>query len=195
MVTRESGYHVPQFRVTRGKTQGGLSLSMLFKVDVDSVDIYWLLMTVYYGLVVNDRLGQVTGQSLGVYYVDDGILGYSDLECMQGALNVLIGIFCRTELAANVANSKTMDCHMGSIRLGMSQEAFLRSSIGEGATYWEHLRICVPFPDCMAEMMFGYLKTHRRSLHCTKTEINWNRLLVIQIDPPPPQIYIARPLT
>ena len=51
-------------------------------------------------------------------------------------------------MVANVAKSKTMNCCLGPIRLGIPKEVFVRSSNGEVATYQEHLSRCVPCPEC-----------------------------------------------
>ena len=60
------------------------------------------------------------GHSLGVFYAYDGLLGYQDLEWLQGALNALIGLFRRIGLADNFSRSNTMTFHPVAIRSGMS---------------------------------------------------------------------------
>ena len=44
-----------------------------------------------------------------------------DLEWLQEAINVLIGIFIRVNLMANVAKFKTMTCQTGGINTMMSE--------------------------------------------------------------------------
>ena len=46
VVTRQNGYHGPQFRVTRGTTQGGVAFPTLFNVEVNSVVFHWIFLTV-----------------------------------------------------------------------------------------------------------------------------------------------------
>ena len=80
------------------------------------------------------------GWSLGVFYVDDDLLVSREPEWIQVALNVLIRLFRRIGLAANVAKSKMITCQSGVIRLRMLEEAFGQCSTGEGATYQEQLK-------------------------------------------------------
>ena len=84
------------------------------------------------GAVIHNGLGHAAGQSMGVLYADDGIIRSRDLEWLQGALNILIGLFYQIGLMANVARSKTMTCHPGTICLVMSKEAVGQRSTGEG---------------------------------------------------------------
>ena len=55
--------------------------------------LHWLLLTVEYQAVIQDRLRHMVGRSLGGFYAHDGILGSQDPEWIQGALNVLIRMF------------------------------------------------------------------------------------------------------
>ena len=93
MVNRKNGYHGPQFRATRGTTQGGLTSPKIFNVAVDNVVRNWLSMTVEYEAVIHDGLVHAVEMSIGVFYADNGLIGSSDLEWLQGAINVLIGLF------------------------------------------------------------------------------------------------------
>ena len=110
VVTRQNRYHGHQFRVTRGTTQGGIVSPTLFTVAVNSVVRNWILLTVEYGAVIQEGLVHAVVWSLGVLYMDHGLLGLRYPEWLQGALNVLIGLFLWIGLAANVAKSKTMTC-------------------------------------------------------------------------------------
>ena len=75
VVTRENWYHGPQFRATRGTTQGGLKLLTLFNVVVDNVVRHWLSMTVEDDTVIHDGMVHAVGWSMGVFYRDDGPIG------------------------------------------------------------------------------------------------------------------------
>ena len=112
MVTRKNRYHEPQLNKTRGTTQGGIRYPTLFNVTVDSVVRHWILPTVEDLEVIQDRLVHVVGWSLGVFYVNEGLLGLWDPEWMQGALNVLIGMLHWIGLVVNIDKSKTMTCQM-----------------------------------------------------------------------------------
>ena len=58
-------------------------------------------------------------------------------EWLHGALNVLIGLFQRSRLVANVAKSKAMMCHPGEIWSVISEEAVGQQFTGRGETYIE----------------------------------------------------------
>ena len=45
VVTRQNGFRVPQFRATRGMTQGGIVSPILFNVTVHSVVCHWISRT------------------------------------------------------------------------------------------------------------------------------------------------------
>ena len=77
-----------------------------------------------------DGLGIAIGMIIGVFYADDVIMGSQDPEWIQGAINELIGIFHRVRLMANIEKSKTMTCHLGKIRTGISEEAFSWRIVG-----------------------------------------------------------------
>ena len=71
---------------------------------------------------------------MGVFYADDGMIGSRDPDLLQGAINVIIGLFRRVKIMANVTKSNTMTCHPGVIHKGMSEEAFSWRIKGEGST-------------------------------------------------------------
>ena len=75
----------------------------------------WISMTVEYDAVIHDGLVHVVGWSIGVLYSDDGPIGLWDPEWLQEAPNVLIDMFRCTGLMSNVAKSKIMTCHPGTI--------------------------------------------------------------------------------
>ena len=81
-----------------------------------------------------------------MFYADDCMIGSKDLEWIQGAINIIIRLFRRVGLMANVEKYKTMTCHPGVICMEMPAEAFIWKSKGEGVTYQDHLRRCIPFP-------------------------------------------------
>ena len=61
---------------------------------------------------------------MGAFYTDDGMIGSRDPEWIQGAINVLIGLFRRVFLMANDEKSNTLTCQPGSVITGVSEEAF-----------------------------------------------------------------------
>ena len=75
-------------------------------------------------------MGNTVGQSLSVFYVDDGILGSCYPELVQGGLKILLGMFQQICFTNDTDKSKTMTCHLVAVILGMSVEAFYWCSTG-----------------------------------------------------------------
>ena len=69
-----------------------------------------------------------------------------DPEWLQGSLNVLIVLFRRYKLVANVAKSKVMTCHPVTLYYGMFEEAVGPCCMGRGAAYRNRSRRRIPFP-------------------------------------------------
>ena len=93
VVTRKNGYHGPQLKATWGTTQGGLILPTLFKMVTNNMVRNWMSRRVEEKLVAHDGLGLAAGWYMGMFYANDSLVGSSYLECPQGTLNVLIGLF------------------------------------------------------------------------------------------------------
>ena len=139
MVTRKKFYHGLQFRATCRTTQGLLTSPTLSNVVVDNVVWYWLSVIVEYSAFIHDGMGHAVGSIVGVLYADDGLIGSQDTEWIVGGISILIGLFRRIGLMANVAKSKNMTCQPGTIRSGMSEEAVGWRSTGRGTIYRERL--------------------------------------------------------
>ena len=71
----------------------------------------------HYGLV------ETVGRCLGVLYSDNGMVGSRNPYWLQHGTNVLVVLFIRYGLAANIAKSRTMTFRPGTLRAGMSEEA------------------------------------------------------------------------
>ena len=59
---------------------------------------------------------------MGVFYVDNSMIGARESELLQSALNVLIGLFRRYEIFENVAKYRTMTYQPGALWSGISDE-------------------------------------------------------------------------
>ena len=130
VVPKQNGFHGPALPATQGTTQGGLVLSTLFNVVVDNVIKTWLAMTVENQRVYHDGLGVTIRRCLGVFYANDCMVVSRDADLLQHAINVMVGLFQRYGLAANVAKSCTMTYQPGALRLGMSTEANALKCLG-----------------------------------------------------------------
>ena len=89
---------------------------------VDKVFHNWVSITVEYNTVIHNRLVHVAEWSIGVFYADNRIIGSRDPRWLQGGINILIGPFLWIGLMDNVAKSKPINCQLGEIWLGMSEE-------------------------------------------------------------------------
>ena len=89
-------------------------------MTVDSMVRLWISLTVEDKYDTHDGLGMAVGRCMSVFYVDDVMIRSRELEWLQGANNILIVIFRRVGLMANVEKYKTMNCHMGEICTGIS---------------------------------------------------------------------------
>ena len=68
----------------------------------------WIAMTVEDQLVAQEGLGISVERYMVLFYADDGMVVSLDQEWLQGALNVLIILFWRYGLVANIAKSKAI---------------------------------------------------------------------------------------
>ena len=84
---------------------------------------------------------------MGLLYAENSVVGFWDRECIQGDLNMIIGLFCWYGLVKNIVTSKSMTCHTGKLRSGISEEAVGRQCMVRGATYCKRLVTQIPFPD------------------------------------------------
>ena len=116
----------------------------LFNVVVGNVVWTWLAMIVKDQAVAQEGLGLNVGRFLRVLYADEGMIGAQDSEYIQNALNVLIGLFWRYGIVANIAKYRTITCQPRTLQSGMSEEAVNRRCTGVGASYCEQLRIRTP---------------------------------------------------
>ena len=130
MVPRQNGFHRLALPDTRGRTRGGLVSPTLFNMVVDNVIRTWLSMTVEDHRVAQDGLKETIGRYVGVFYADDGMVGSRDLDWQPHALNVLVSLCRRYDLAAIVAKSCTVTCHPRELRVGVSEEAMEMNCTG-----------------------------------------------------------------
>ena len=117
-----------------------------------------------------------------MFYVNDGLIGSQEPDCLQWPLNALIGLFRRVVLMANIVKSRTMTCQSGAIRTGMSEEGFNWRSTGDGATYRERFRRRIPCKDCGTDLAARSMTSHHRRLHSTNPDIDWDRLPFIHTE-------------
>ena len=72
--TRHNGFRVPAFPIKRSTTQGGLVSLTLFNVLVDNFIRTWLDMVEEYQRLSHERLGDIVGRCLVVFYANYGMV-------------------------------------------------------------------------------------------------------------------------
>ena len=80
-------------------------------------------MTVEDNRVAQNGLGEAVGRCLRVFYANDNMLGSIDPDWMQHLMNVLVDLFRRYGLTANVSNSLLITCQPSALRSGVSKES------------------------------------------------------------------------
>ena len=103
VVTRHNGFHIPALPSTRNTKQIGLVSLTLLNVVVDNVIRTWLEMIVEDQRLTNDGLGDTVRRCLGVFYANNGMVSSRDPDWLQNTTNILVGLFRRYGLEANVA--------------------------------------------------------------------------------------------
>ena len=75
----------------------------MFNVVVENFIRTWLAMTVEDQSVAHDGLGEIVGKYLGLFYANDDMSSSRNTDWMQHEMDILVGLFIRYGLAANVA--------------------------------------------------------------------------------------------
>ena len=122
VVPRQNGFHGLAFPATQETTQVGLVSPTLFIIVVDTVIRTWLDMIVDDQRVAHNRMGEVFGRCMGFFYAYYSMFCSIEVEWIQHLMNVLVGLFWRYGLAANIYKSHTMIFQPGALRSEMSEE-------------------------------------------------------------------------
>ena len=107
----------------------------LFNVVVENFIRTWLTMTVKDQRVAHDGLVESVGRCLGVFYSNDNMVGSRYPKWLQHSMNILVSLFQRHGLAANIAKSRTMTCQPDALRLEVSADAKALKCTGVGDSY------------------------------------------------------------
>ena len=122
------------------------------------------------------------------FYADYGTVVSRYSDWLQYYMNVLISLFWRYGLKANIAKSHTMTCQNGKLRSGMSEEAGERKYTGVGDYYRKRLRKRITCPEFGFKITTGSMIAHRSRMHGVEPEIDWNRVPASQTEHHP-QVY------
>ena len=70
-------------------------------------------------------MGIAVGRLLVLFYANNKMVVFQDPEWLQGTLNVIIDLFHRYGLVANIAKSKAMKFQPGTLPSEISEEAMV----------------------------------------------------------------------
>ena len=147
MVARAGGYYGTEFRGERGGTQGDPLSPTIFNVVVDAVVWHWV-----HGVVEEAEARGETGREgrhqASLFYADDGMVALLDPAWLQGAFNVLVGLFDRVGLQTNFGKTVGMVCHPCQAAGNITQAAYGRRLTGEGNSYKERQRDRLECAEC-----------------------------------------------
>ena len=97
-------------------------------------------------------------------------------------MNMLVVIFWRYDLVANVVKSLLMTCQPGALGSQISADVKALEFTGVVDLYCMRLRRRIPFLECGVELTEGSMSAHCSCMHGAETEIYWNLLLVSQTE-------------
>ena len=117
---------------------------MLLNLVVDNVIRTWLNRTVEDQRVSHDGLGYTLGRCLGFFNATNRIVGSRNSDWLQHAMNILVVLFIRYGLVANIAESRTMTCQPSALRAEMPEESIALKCTGVGDSYRMRLQKRIP---------------------------------------------------
>ena len=103
---------------------------------------------------------------MAVFYADDGMVGATDPQWLQGAFSALVAIFDRVGLQTNVDKTVSMACQPCRAGSGnRTAEGYRRRVTGEGKSFRERQRDRVACEECGVEIAVGSLSGHLMTRH------------------------------
>jgi hypothetical protein len=166
MVCRASVNYGTSFKAGRGITQGGPLSAKLFNVLFDAIAREWLQELRERSTLEPDEIDCLIATFFAIFYVDDAYLASRDLDFLQRALDVIIGLFARVGLETNAQKMQAMICTPGRIRIQLPEDSYARMHGGmTSAGEWEsRLVVC---RQCNASAKASSLRRHLAEQHDT----------------------------
>ena len=110
--------------------------------------------------------GGEEGHFSAVFYADDGMVGATYPQWLQGAFSALVAIFDRVGLLTNVDKTVSMACQPCWAGSGnRTTDGYRRRVTGEGLSYRERQRERVACGECGEEIAAGSLSGHFMTRH------------------------------
>ena len=110
-------------------------------------------------------MGLAVGEQDIVFYADDDSITGRNTIWVQGTMTSLIQVFERVEIDMNLGKTNPMTCISSFIWGEMGKKAYMRRSIGEGATFREIKQTQVSCNKCCVTMSESSLRHSLASIH------------------------------
>ena len=136
MVTRTGGYYRTKFQGAHGVTQGDPLSPTIFNVVVYAVVRHWVTVVIA-GAEERSERGQEGRNQSALFYVDNGMVVYSDPRWIQDVFNTLVGLFDSVDLWTHVRKTVSMVCRTFQAAGNQPEAAYERRITGEDPTYRE----------------------------------------------------------
>ena len=173
LVATAGGYYGLAFQVFGGVTQGVSLSPTIFNVGVGAVVRHWFDVMVESADKQSGR-GQEGRHQNALFYVNGGMVAWSDPRWLQGAFSTLVGLLDRVGLNTNVGKIFGIFCHPCQVAGTLSEGAYGIRMTGTGICYRERQRVWVHCTECGEEMALRLLTVHLQVQHGKETRGIWN---------------------
>jgi hypothetical protein len=143
-----------------GVTQGGPLSAKLFNVWFDAIAREWLRELWEGSGLEPDEINRLLATFFAIFYVNDVYLASCNLDFLQRAIDIIVGLFACVGLETNVQKTQTMICTPRRIRIQLPEDFCARMC--EGMTLagkWESRMVVCPQCDALvqASSLCGHL--------------------------------------
>jgi hypothetical protein len=114
------------FQAGRGITQGGPLSATQFNLLIDAIIWEWLRELWEGSALEPDTINSLMATFFTIFYVNDVYLASRNLDFLQRALNVIVGLFDHVGLKTNVQKTQAMVCTPRRIRIQLPEDSYTR---------------------------------------------------------------------
>ena len=160
MAAKAGGHYGPVFQSHHRVTQEEPLSPTIFNVVVDAIIRHWV--TVVGGPQEGNKkgLGKSIHTLAALFHASDGLVTYPESTHIQGAFNVLTGLFDQVGLQTNGGKMVSMACRPCHTYHTWSTEDYTRKVTGRGLSYKERINQRVHCPECRFNLAAGSLAAH-----------------------------------